>query len=157
MYDLTKLSQILGMKEQEVYTRIYKFRALLKDHIRRGKKNKILLENNGLEILKRIKELEQEGNTFKTIQNLIEEELKSKDDVDSHSSERDKTEEEADKDLLDLLREQIVFLQRQIEYLQQENRNLLRVIENRLPPAKEFSPKLGLFQRIKVLFSGKLP
>ncbi len=156
MYDLTKLAQILGMEEQDVYTRIYKFRPLLENYIRRGKKNKILLENNGLEILKRIKELEQEGHTFKTIQSLIAEELKAKNDSASSTPERDNSQVEPHQDLVELLREQILFLQKQVEYLQQENKNLLQIIENRLPPAKEFTPKLSLSQRIKVLFSGKL-
>lgn len=43
----------------------------------RGSRNKILVDNDGLEILRRAKELEEKTKDLKVVQNLIKGELQS--------------------------------------------------------------------------------
>lgn len=145
------------MKEEEVYTRIYKFRSLLEKHIKRGKKNAILLENSGLKILERVKELESEGNTLRTIQDIINREL--------NSGNQSKTEDESEltktlKDEINFLREQLKVKDEHILYLQGKVDQLTEVIQLRLPPTPEEVQKkieegVSRWERFKQFLKGE--
>ena len=51
------------------------FKTLLHPHIRRGDNNKILVDNDGLAILIRAKEIEDLGNTLQGVLNRLKREL----------------------------------------------------------------------------------
>jgi len=75
MYGIEQLQRILGLSENQVRVRLDEFRSILDPFIIRGARNKILLDHNGLEVLKRAIEHEKNGKTLTEIKVLLKQEL----------------------------------------------------------------------------------
>jgi len=76
MHDIEHIARILGLTQNQVRVRLNEFKGLLQPHIKRGENNKILIDNDGLAILKRAKELEDLGNTLQAVANMLKLEMK---------------------------------------------------------------------------------
>ena len=75
MHTIKELKDILGYSSDQLRLRLDKFRPILNESVRRGDNNKILLDDNGLEILRRAKDLEKQNIPLNDIPNRLEKEI----------------------------------------------------------------------------------
>jgi DNA-binding transcriptional MerR regulator len=141
MHDIDHLAAILGLTPNQVRVRLNEFKDLLETHLKRGDNNKILVDNDGLAILRRAKELEDLGNTLQAVSNLLKLELASngrksqQEAISSASAYRD--------ELVQTLRNQVEELKRDkeilVEQLKEKEREIERLhdlLNRQLPPAR---------------------
>lgn len=157
MHDIHNLMDILGYDQaHKVRERLDAFKAVLGESLKRGLKNKVLVDNNGLAILRRAKELEERGHTLKDVTVLLAEELKNPMQNNlNHAPETDLTSVttllllEKDKRLKQM-EEEILFLRGQVTGLEE-------ILQQRLvalPPPKgdlEAERKLSRWKLLKQL------
>ena len=164
MHDIHDLMKILGYdKPYKVRERLDAFKAVLGDSLKRGAKNKVLVDNNGLMILRRAKELEEAGHTLKEIARLLEAELNG----DSKGAASSEPETASNDDLKRqwelLLREKdrrIAQLESEVEFLRGRILTLEEVLQDRLPPTEEeirakIRQKVSRWERFKQLLRGE--
>lgn len=183
MHSLKELADILGYSVYQLRGRLDQLRPWFDQYIQRGEKNKILVNGNGLEILKRFKDMEDKGISLKKIPEKIQTELNGeKVGFDKSSSEEDtqvsqntnqtdlNKDQNSEKDKrIEELREQIEYLRNQIEKkdkkldkkdekLDEKNEQIQRL----LPAAKEEGngkkdefKELSLFGVIKKWFAAE--
>lgn len=145
MHEISDLADILGLNENQVRNRLTTFNPILKDHIRRGDKNKILVDNNGLAILRRGKELENEKSTLKEVLYTLEKEIGSNGDKSDEKVDSSVSREtvEVYKSTIKQMEKEIERLEKIIERRDHQVDSFQRIIENRLPPAqKRQSPSM---------------
>jgi predicted RNase H-like nuclease (RuvC/YqgF family) len=121
------------------------FDGAFQQYIHRGDKNKILVDANGLAILKRMKELEDNGRTVEEALNIVKQELHGQREpqADSGLDLNDK--------LVETLEKQIAFLEEQLRARDREIERLHSIIENylpQLPPAKPQKENVGWLRRL---------
>jgi predicted RNase H-like nuclease (RuvC/YqgF family) len=121
------------------------FDGAFQQYIHRGDKNKILVDANGLAILKRMKELEDNGRTVEEALNIVKQELHGQREpqADSGLDLNDK--------LVETLEKQIAFLEEQLRARDREIERLHSIIENylpQLPPAKLQKENVGWLRRL---------
>lgn len=75
MHSINELMDILGYTSDQIRLRLEKLKPILKETIRRGKHNKILVTDNGLEILRRAKQLEESNIPLEEIPEKLEKEI----------------------------------------------------------------------------------
>lgn len=121
MLSIGKLKDSLGLSDSAVRRRIDALNGVIDDHIKRGKKSKILVDSSGLEILKRLEGLRKGGATIEEAVSRIKEEMGSSEEqevtgkvVKPSDNQRKVSEKE------ELLREQIEQLQNQVGYLRNQ-------------------------------------
>ena len=164
MHDIHDLMKILGYdKPHKVRERLDAFKAVLGDSLKRGAKNKVLVDNNGLMILRRAKELEEAGHTLKEIARLLEAELngESADGTSNKPQTASNADRECQWELL--LREKdrrIAQLESEIEFLRGRILTLEEILQHRLPPAEEeirakVRQKISRWERFKRLLWGE--
>lgn len=175
MHSIKELADILGYSVYQLRDRLDLLRPWFDQYTQRGEKNKILIDGNGIEILRRFKGMEDQGVSLKEIPNKIQTEL-NKDEVKQgevnfeketqvsqntnqtglngdQNSEKDKRIEE--------LRGQVEYLRKQIEkkdkIIQEKDEQLHRYLpepEDEVEKEDEFK-ELGLLQVIKKWFTTK--
>ena len=104
MHSINELQDILGYTSDQLRLRIEKLKPILAETVRRGENNKILVTNNGLEILRRAKQLEESNMTLSDIPDKLEKEMdQNQESVSTKSTETDRNlVEEKDKRIKDL-------------------------------------------------------
>jgi len=145
MYDVDQLAGLLGMSSHQVRLRLGQFRSLLAPYIHRGQKNKVLLDHNGLEILKRALSLEKQGRTLAMIEAELRRELGGREDKTDSPTATDGTPsaklietyeklvaQQAEE--LGFLRKQLLAKDEQIRYLQHKLDELGETLQRALPP-----------------------
>jgi DNA-binding transcriptional MerR regulator len=164
MHDIQDLMRILGYdKPHKLRERLDAFKAVLGDSLKRGAKNKVLVDNNGLMILRRAKELEESGHTLREVARLLEAELKghSAEDASNGSETASITDLKRQWELL--LREKdrrIAQLEGEVEFLRGRILTLEEVLQDRLPPSQEeiranLQQKVSRWERFKQLLRGE--
>lgn len=157
MYTIEDLNDILGYSEHQIRRRLDQYSDVIGAEIQRGEKNKILLKDNGLQILRRAKELEEGGKTITQTLNIIKQELNS-DKQDTQQGQTATAEKNGGppndlavqalqqqthvlEEQLEATRSQLQELRRdykeQLQYRNEEIERLHTIIQNRLPPAEE--------------------
>lgn len=114
-------------------------------YIHRGDKNKILVDNNGIAILRRMKELEDNGKTLEEALNTVKQELNQQRETPSSSAS------EFNVKLVETLEKQIAFLEEQLKVRDREIERLHRIIENQLPQlpsGKKSEKEVGWLRRL---------
>lgn len=76
MYSIKDLSRVLGYTPNQIRLRLNRFELLLSQYLKRGENNDILLEDGGLKILERAKQLEDQGLSLTRVSNRLKQELK---------------------------------------------------------------------------------
>lgn len=160
MHGIEELMSILGYdKSHKIRERLDILRPVLEPYLKRGSKNKVLVDNNGLEILRRAKQLEDSGYILKDILKLLQDELKNNGaigfgkqpesalitDLNLLLAEKDKQ--------IDLLKSEVQFLRDRITYLE-------NILQNRLPPTQEeirekLAQKASRWERFRQLIKGE--
>lgn len=164
MHDIENLSAILGLTPSQVRRRLADLHDLLQDHIKQGKRNKIIVDDAGLEILRRIAEYEKQGLSLSECKAIVKEELKGdqKSPIVSEDSASEKVEQSTAK-LVEIFQEQLREKDRQIKVLQEQISRLHEIIQERLPPLPP-SPaevrakgeaKVSRWKRLKQLIRGE--
>ena len=104
MHSINDLQDILGYTSDQLRLRIEKLKPILTETVRRGENNKILVTNNGLEILRRAKQLEESNIPLNEIPDKLEKEMdQNQESVSAKSTETDRNlVEEKDKRIKDL-------------------------------------------------------
>jgi predicted RNase H-like nuclease (RuvC/YqgF family) len=162
MHDIQALMDILGFdKAHQIRERLDMFKPVLGESLKRGSKNKVLVDNNGLAVLRRAKELEDSGYTLKDALNELKTELQSAEPM------RPKQDPETDlNDLTKLLLQEkdkrLSQMEEEIQFLRNQVTSLETMIDNRLPelaPSRdeieEKAKESKRWQRLKQLVSGK--
>lgn len=101
-----------------------RFSQALEDHIRKGRYNRIEVDNSGLAILKRAKELENRHGDLRTVQTLLRKELRNDDQAQPTNHGANGT-----KQASDAWAKVIETLEREVEHLREENRWLRERLE----------------------------
>lgn len=128
MYSIKELEDILGYTSDQLRLRLDRFRPILNEHIRRGNNNKILLNDNGLEKLRRVKDLEKQNVALNEISDRLEKEVNpnGRETSDNLAQTDQNLIEEKDKRIQELkdrvreLQKDKVYFQNQVEELQQK-------------------------------------
>lgn len=142
MYSIKDLADLLNLSTDQVRNRLDVLGPTLDQFTKRGAKNKILIDNSGLELLRKVLDLEDEGLSFKEIQSRLNQEL-------SDNGQEPKT----TLDQAELIKEKdrsINRLEEQIEELRQDKRFLqdrVTELETKLL-AGDTVDKKGIIRRI---------
>lgn len=161
MHDIEDLAAILGLTTPQIRRRLTDLDDLLRSHVRQGKRNKIIMDNAGLEILRRVAEYEKQGLSLSECKSIVKEELSSgKTDGIERQQAQVKVDETGDK-LLEIFREQLREKDNQIKNLQDQIARLYNLIENRLPlpPSQQeirekLAQRVSRWERFKQLLRG---
>jgi DNA-binding transcriptional MerR regulator len=159
MHDIEDLAAILGLSSPQIRRRLVDLDDLLRDHARQGKRNKIIIDSAGLEILKRVAEYEKQGLSISECKAIVKEELSISKNGHSGSKETAVKVDEDGEKLGEIFREQLREKDSQIKHLQDQISRLYDIIENRLalPPPQEVgkeAQKASRWQRLIQLVRG---
>lgn len=127
MHSIDQLADILGYSEDQVRNRLDTLRPWFDEFIRRGDKNKIFVIDDGLEILRRVKELDDQGVSLKLIPNKVKTELNEKDKENENKEEESVTKVSTKQDQTGLIREK----EERIKELKETNEYLRGLIEKK--------------------------
>lgn len=114
MYAIEDLEDILGLSYDQVRTRIVNLRDSFHQCVERGKRGKFLVSEKGLQLLQKLKDLENEGHSFKTATEVIKRELENPSDNGDKTIPKDSNID------IDLVQE----LKLKVRYLEGENQRL---------------------------------
>lgn len=161
MHDIEDLAAILGLTAPQIRRRLTDLDDLLHSHVRQGKRNKIIIDNAGLEILRRVAAYEKQGLSLSECKSIVKEELsRGKTDGIEQQQAQVKVDETVDK-LLEIFHEQLREKDNQIKNLQDQIARLYNLIENRLPlpPSKEeirekLAQRVSRWERFKQFLRG---
>ena len=76
-YTIKELTKVLGYTEDQIRVRLGRFAESLQGHIRKGRFNRIEVDDNGLVILRRAQQLEAQYGDLRTVRNLLQSEIQS--------------------------------------------------------------------------------
>jgi len=134
-YTIRDLATILGYSQDQVRVRLERFAQALEGHIRKGRYNRIEVDNTGLAILQRAKALEELHGDLRTVQTLLRKELGNGDGTQPPNHDGNGA-----KQPLDACAKLIQTLEREVADLREENQWLRRMLEElqrrSLPPSK---------------------
>jgi len=139
MLSVSDLTDILGLSDSAVRRRIEALNGVIDPYIKRGKQNKLLIDSSGLNVLRRLEGLREEGKTIDEAVAEIEEETGEigRDEATGNTEElTGKHRETSDREAL--LREQIDQLKDQVKYL----RNQVEKKDNKLEEKEKQLQKL---------------
>lgn len=105
MHSIKELQDILGYSSDQLRLRLDRLKPILSETVKRGDNNKILVTDNGLEILKRSKQLEERDIPLTQIPDRLRDEMgKTNDDASDDLAQADPNLiEEKDRRISDLL------------------------------------------------------
>jgi len=134
MLTLEEAAQTLGLSPRQLRRRIEATRPLLAPYMRRGDKNRILLDYAAVEILRHVEDARARGKTLREALSEVAESLRGNHGGE-HGLAEGKTagETSAKSDSLMLLIEE---LRERVKYLEEENRRLWSLVQDlqqRLP------------------------
>ena len=141
VYTVKDLSEILNLTERQIYDRLKELDDLFKARLQRGKNNRVLVDDGGLEILRRLTDLESEGLALKEAANRIRQELSGAD----HNGNKATLKEEVSPRILDVYERQIAFLKEQIAQKDKQIEALQDILRSRLPGSVEAEEGGGEF------------
>ncbi|MFQ5796688.1 MAG: hypothetical protein ACE5JP_16795, partial [Candidatus Bipolaricaulia bacterium] len=110
MYTIKELTEILGLSEYQVRRRIDAVSDMLGAHLKRRTNNRLLVDPEGLELLKQLKNYEETGATLLDASDRIRHEIEGQ-------SIAKPTQSDAKDELISELRERIGSQEREIERL----------------------------------------
>ena len=133
-YDKHDIEDLLGLTPRQLRTRLSQLDGTVSQHIYEGKRGATLLDESGFVILKRIKELEDDGMSIQDAAETVEEEMENQ----SEKEERDDVaERQVDDELLNQLKSRIRELENDKEFLKNEVDRLHHKVDRLLPGETE--------------------
>jgi len=133
---IDQLKDSLGLSSvNEARNRFNAIRDLLEPYIGRGEKNRILIESEGVGLLRKLVDLEKTGLS------LTQAEKKLREELNSGAAKQNQTVDQTPQDgamerLIRHLEEQIAIKDRQLEEKDQQIKRLQEILQNRLPGQK---------------------
>lgn len=129
MHDINTLMDLLGYEKQhQIRERLDAYKAVLGDSLKRGAKNKILVDNDGLMILRRAKELEEQGLTLKDVATQIDAELQSQ-QSEPETPEAETAPNETQTELMQFKDQYIKHLESEVTYLRDRLEGMQEVVK----------------------------
>lgn len=145
MHSIKQVGDILGISKNQVRTRLNLLRPWFDQFIRRGEKNKILIDDSGIEVLRRFRQLEKNSDSLQVVAEEIKQEQPKREDPPT-TEEDNLNQAESNEAQSTLIEEK----ERQIKRLEEENRYLKDRLERKedqvqqlLPAAREENPLKG--------------
>jgi predicted RNase H-like nuclease (RuvC/YqgF family) len=158
MHSIEDLVRYLGLSEYQIRARLREIDSVLDDHIYRGKKNRILIDDTGLKILERLRQLENEGLSVADSVQKIKEEMEELSPITVQNATLDFPKEPQTipqtelilvyKQMIDTLNQRIESLERQLQKKDEQIDRLQDLLHNRLPPTKEEAARKGWLRRL---------
>lgn len=162
MHSIEDLVRYLGLSEYQIRARLREIGAVLEDHIYRGKKNRILIDDTGLKILERLRQLENEGLSVADSVQKIKEEMAELASINVQNATSATPKEPQTvpqttsqteliavyKQMIDTLNQRIESLERQLQKKDEQIDRLQDLLQNRLPPTKEEAGRRGWLRRL---------
>ena len=134
-YTIKDLATILGYSQDQVRVRLDRFHQALEGHIRKGRYNRIEVDNTGLAILQRAKQLEELHGDLRTVRTLLGKELPNGDGTHPPNHDGNGVKQPSD-----AWAKLVQTLEREVADLREENRWLRGMLEElqrrSLPPPK---------------------
>jgi len=162
MHSIKQVGDILGFSKNQVRARLNLLRPWFSQFTRRGEKNKILINDSGIEVLRRFQQLEKNAASLQVVAEEIKQEQPTP--QDSPTTEEDNlTQTDSNKGQTALIDEK----ERQIQRLEEENKYLKNQLERKEDQIQQLLPgkveeekkdefkELGLIQVIKKWFTTK--
>ncbi len=134
MYTIKDISEIIGWSSRQIYDRMNQIDDFMTGFTERGKKNKILVNDTGFKILRRLNDLENDDFAIKEAAKKVGKEMESSfTEGCSQNDPNDKSDE-----LLESYKKQIADLKRQI----QEKDKLINWFQELITGRSELKVKL---------------
>jgi len=156
MYAIKELCKELSLTYTQLRHRLTLLGKVLEPYIHRGNKNEILVDIDGLQILRRLRQIEVENQLgTKEAVDYIKEEL----EIQGRSTKEDISSDNKDQ-LIAELKTRIHLLDAMVEDLRKDKQRLYEIIYNRLPPSQEeikqkLEQKASRWLRFKQLLKGE--
>jgi hypothetical protein len=138
-YTIQELTQVLGYSKDQIRVRLDRFAQPLQGHVRKGQFNRIEVDDSGLMILQRAKQLEVQHGDLRTVQSLLRVETET-----SNTETEETTDGNGTKHVSVDQTKLIETLEREIDHLQGEI-DFLRARVEELTPLALPRPRRGLF------------
>lgn len=157
MLTVKDLTDALGLSKYQVRRRIKALDGIIDDHIKRGKKSKLLVNSSGLELLRTLEDLCREGKTIdEAVQEIREDMGESEpsagdveDSVVQREPQREGLIEEKDA-RIEELKEQLEYLRAQIDRKEKQLEEKEEQLERLLPgKVEEKNPEASPWQLLK--------
>lgn len=160
MLTVEDLTDALGLSKHQVRRRIKALDGLIEDHIKRGKKSRIEIDSGGLELLRTLEDLRDQGRTIEEAVEEIwtdteRETSESDEDTSANQYERQREGLVEEKDQrIQELKEQVDYLRVQVDRKEKQLEEKEEQIKRLLPgdteePREDDFKKLGLIQLVK--------
>lgn len=111
MYTIKDISEIIGWSPRQIYDRMKQIDDFMGSFTQRGKKNKILVDNRGFRILRRLNDLENDDYSIKEATKIVYEEVIKPDRNGNYKNDPNSNHSE----LLESYKKQIADLKQQIQ------------------------------------------
>ena len=128
MLKMDEVADSVGLSVPQARRRIKALGELMDDHIKRGDNNEVLVDDSGLELLRRLEEKRQEGTTIDRAVREIRRELD-----DGGQQEASRVDSEAVETMTRTMREQIKILREQLDRKDREIERLHDKMDRFLP------------------------
>ena len=146
MYAIKELTDTLGWSYNQIRDRILRLNDSIDDVLERGKSNKIYITEKGLSLLRKLKDLEEEGKSIESSVKTIVKDLQ--DDHNTGEEDTSKLNKSTPNQYeTETLRERVEELKQDREYLKEQlekRESRIDDLEQRLLPRERKSP----FQRV---------
>lgn len=140
MHTLEEVAESLAISYGALRDRLRALDGILDEHMSRGKKGKIFIDDNGLFVLRRLRELEQDGYSIAESAQLVNKELAVRDEYREEKGHNGAStypqaagDDAATGKLVDYLESENAFLKDQIAMKDQQITQLQEIVQNRLP------------------------
>ena len=142
MYTINDLRAQLGLSTaNQVRNRIEAIKDVLADSLRRGPNNQILIDENGISLLKQIQDLYDSGLTLREASSVIRSNAFKKGEIDTKDKPaftRNQIKEDNTKALIAALKGEIAYLRERVTFLEERRSNREAVPDIQRPEWWEF-------------------
>lgn len=129
MHSVEDLKDALGLTDSQVRTRLDALEGLDGDLLQKGKKNKKLLTDNGLVIMKRVRELEEQGLQIREAMKEVKEEIGEGDGLEKGKGKPNQSYSIPRQELPQTVERHIDFLEDQVQRKDEQIKNLQARLE----------------------------
>lgn len=138
MYSLTDLEDLLGQSYEQVRNRVNELSDRFEGISETGKRNKTIVTEKGLTLLRQLKEYEDSGLSLETSLDKIKRDLENAEEAKDNSAATvaetgSKTDSKDKEESIEILREEINFLREQLERKDQQIQQLLPAVKDKEP------------------------
>lgn len=140
MRTLEEVAESLEISYGALRDRLRALDGIIDEHMSRGKKGKLFIADNGLFVLRRLRELEQDGYSISESAQIVNKEMAVHDEYQEEKGHngapnypQSASDDAATGKLVDYLESENAFLKEQIAMKDQQITQLQEIVQNRLP------------------------